>query len=35
MQILQQTELEPNTQLPRTRLKLQQLRNESTLRTSM
>ena len=35
MQILQHTELEPNTQMPRTRLKLQQLREERTLRTSM
>ena len=35
MHILQRTELEPNTQMPRTRLKLQQLRKERTLRTSM
>ena len=35
VQILQRTELEPNTQMPRTRLKLQQLLNERTLRTSM
>ena len=35
MQILQRTELEPNTQMPRTRFKLQQLRKERTLRTSV
>ena len=35
MHILQRTELEPNTQMPRIRLKLQQLRKERTLRTSM
>ena len=35
MQILQRTELEPNTQMPRRRLKLQQLRKERTLRTSV
>ena len=35
MQILQRTELEPNTQMPCTRLKLQQLLRERTLRTSM
>ena len=35
MQILQRTELEPNTQMPRTGFKLQQLRKEGTLCTSM
>ena len=35
MQILQRTKLEPNTQVSRTRFKLQQLRKEKILRTGM
>ena len=35
MQILQRTKLEPNTQMPSIRIKLQQLRKERTLRTGM
>ena len=35
MQILQRTKLERNTQVSRTRFKLQQLRKEKILRTGM